>query len=107
MVNIYPTVSRRNFNCVPRNLLTEAELQELKNQNVLCIPKYHQDDEDFLGLQLFFVRGESVRFFFYSVDFALRAGLPFDHWSLFGKGTPDREGCVVCATFQAAGHCYF
>jgi len=49
------------------------------------------------------VREEGVRCFFYSVGVALRTGLPFDHWSLFDKGTPDREGCVVCATFQAAG----
>ena len=63
----YSTVSRRNFNRVPRNLSTEAELQELKNQNVLCIPKYHQDDEGFLGLQLLLREGgrRSMLFFLF------------------------------------------
>jgi len=64
MVSIYSTVSQRNINCVPRNLSTEAELQELKNQNVLCIPKYHQDNGGFLGLQLLFREGGRRSMFF-------------------------------------------
>ena len=100
-VCIYSTISQGNFKCVPR-ILTFSRKPSSKNLKIrmsFCIPKYHQEDEDFLGLQPLFRERGRLSIFFHSVGAAQRTGLPFDHWSLFDKGTLDREGCVFCATF--------